>query len=127
LVNICLWALTAKTHKEAKYLFASRAAWKIGRNFGHLGPITDPDNALNIIHDNNWEDEYELMFSNSIVGEVDFTKNKIKKLVKENNIDEIAILSWCHSEKARVKSYELFADAFSLVSSERFQKNLSLN
>ena len=86
-----------------------------------------PDNALNIIHDNSWEDEYELMFSNSIVGEVDFTKNKIKKLVKENNIDEIAILSWCHSETARVKSYELFADAFSLNSNKRLQKNLSLN
>ena len=127
LVNVCLWALTAKTQEEAKYLFASRAAWKIGRNFGHLGPITDPDNALNIIHDNSWEDEYELMFSNSIVGEVDFTKNKIKKLVKENNIDEIAILSWCHSETARVKSYELFADAFSLNSNKRLQKNLSLN
>ena len=127
LVNVCLWALTAKTQEEAKYLFASRAAWKIGRNFGDLGPITDPDNALNIIHDNSWEDEYELMFSNSIVGEVDFTKNKIKKLVKENNIDEIAILSWCHSETARVKSYELFADAFSLNSNKRLQKNLSLN
>jgi alkanesulfonate monooxygenase SsuD/methylene tetrahydromethanopterin reductase-like flavin-dependent oxidoreductase (luciferase family) len=127
LVNVCLWALTAKTHEEAKYLFSSRAAWKIGRNFGHLGPITDPDNALNIIHDNNWKEQYELMFSDAIVGEVDFTKNKIKELVKKNDIDEIAILSWCHSETSRVKSYELFAEAFSLNSSQHRQKNLSLN
>jgi luciferase family oxidoreductase group 1 len=127
LVNVCLWALTAKTHEEAKYLFASRAAWKIGRNFGHLGPITDPDNALNIIHDNNWKEQYELMFSDAIVGEVDFTKNKIKELVKKNDIDEIAILSWCHSETSRVKSYQLFAEAFSLNSSQHRQKNLSLN
>ena len=127
LVNVCLWALTAKTQEEAKYLFASRAAWKIGRNFGHLGPITDPDNALNIIHDNNWKEQYELMFSDAIVGEVDFTKNKIKELVKKNDIDEIAILSWCHSEASRVKSYELFAEAFSLNSSQHRQKNLSLN
>ena len=60
LVNVCLWALTAKTDKEARYLFSSRAAWKIGRDFGQLGPITDPDNALNIIDNNNWKEEYNL-------------------------------------------------------------------
>jgi hypothetical protein len=47
--------------------------------------------------------------------------------VKKNDIDEIAILSWCHSETSRVKSYELFAEAFSLNSSQHRQKNLSLN
>ena len=67
------------------------------------------------------------MFSDAIVGEVDFTKNKIKELVKKNDIDEIAILSWCHSETSRVKSYELFAEAFSLNSNQNRQKNLSLN
>ena len=59
-MNVCLWALTAKTEEEAKYLFASRAAWKIGRNYSHLGPITDPDNALNIINENNWNEQYDL-------------------------------------------------------------------
>ena len=79
IVNVCLWALTAKTEEEAKYLFASRAAWKIGRNYGHLGPITDPDNALNIINENNWNEQYDFMFKNSIVGETSNTKEKIYK------------------------------------------------
>ena len=122
IVNVCLWALTAKTEKEAKYLFASRAAWKIGRNYGHIGPITDPDNALNIIKENNWQEHYELMFQNSLVGEIGNTKEKITNLAKNNDIDEIAILTWCHSEKARIQSYELFADEFKLNAKKSLQK-----
>ena len=122
LVNVCLWALTAKTEEEAKYLFASRAAWKIGRNFGQLGPITDPDNAISIIHENNWQEQYEFMFKNSIVGEISKTKEKIMSLVDDNNIDEIAILTWCHNEKARIQSYELFANEFNLNVKKNLQK-----
>ena len=123
IVNVCMWALTANTNDEAKYLFSSRAAWKIGRNYGQLGPITDPDNALNIINDNNWDEQFETMYQNSFVGDPKVTKNKIYKLVKENKIDEIAILTWCHSENSRVKSYELFANEFELTSKKEFQKS----
>ncbi len=122
-VNVCIWALTANTNDEAKYLFSSRAAWKIGRNYGQLGPITDPDNALNIINDNNWDEQFETMYQNSIVGDPKVTKNKIYKLVKENKIDEIAILTWCHSENSRIKSYELFANEFELSSMKELQKS----
>ena len=69
LVNVCMWALTANTNEEAKYLFASRAAWKIGRNYGQLGSITDPDNALSIINDNGWTEQYQNMYQNSLVGD----------------------------------------------------------
>tara|TARA_Y100000287_G_C14196985_1_gene343252 strand:- start:929 stop:1294 length:366 start_codon:yes stop_codon:yes gene_type:complete len=118
-----MWALTANTNDEAKYLFSSRAAWKIGRNYGQLGPITDPDNALNIINDNNWYEQFETMYQNSFVGDPKVTKNKIYKLVKENKIDEIAILTWCHNENSRVKSYELFANEFELSSKKELQKS----
>ncbi len=123
IVNVCMWALTANTNEEAKYLFASRAAWKIGRNFGHLGPITDPDNALNIINENNWNEQYESMYKNSIVGDAKVTKNKIYKLVKDYKIDEIAILTWCHNESSRARSYELFANQFELSSNKELQKS----
>ena len=123
IVNVCMWALTANTNDEAKYLFSSRAAWKIGRNYGQLGPITDPDNALNIINDNNWDEQFETMYQNSIVGDPEVTKNKIYKLVKENKIEEITILTWCHNENSRVKSYELFANEFELSSKKKLQKS----
>ena len=127
LVNVCLWSLAAETNEEAKYLFSSRASWKIGRDFGHLGPITDPDNALTIINNNNWEDHYNSMYESSLVGEINYTKDKIDTLVKDNNIDEIAILTWCHDEMARIKSYELFASAYNLnrkeISTEKLSKS----
>ena len=123
IVNVCMWALTANTNDEARYLFSSRAAWKIGRNYGQLGPITDPDNALNIINENNWDEQFETMYQNSFVGDPKVTKNKIYKLVKENKIDEIAILTWCHNENSRVNSYELFANEFELSSKKELQKS----
>ena len=118
-----MWALTANTNEEAKYLFASRAAWKIGRNYGQLGSITDPDNALSIINDNGWTEQYQNMYQNSLVGDANITKNKISNLVEENNIDEIAILTWCHNENHRIKSYEIFANAFELSEKREPEKS----
>ena len=46
----------------------------------------------------------------------------IANLAKNNDIDEIAILTWCHSEKARIQSYELFADEFKLNAKKSLQK-----
>ena len=46
----------------------------------------------------------------------------ITNLVKTNNVDEIAILTWCHDEKARTRSYELFADQFKLKAEKSLQK-----
>ena len=124
LVNVCMWALTANTNEEAKYLFASRAAWKIGRNYGQLGSITDPDNALSIINDNGWTEQYQNMYQNSLVGDANITKDKISKLVEENNIDEIAILTWCHNENHRIKSYEIFANSFKLSLKKEPEKSV---
>ena len=67
--------------------------------------------------------QFETMYQNSIVGDPKVTKNKIYKLVKENKIDEIAILTWCHNENSRVKSYELFANEFELSSMKELQKS----
>ena len=60
---------------------------------------------------------YEFFYLN------DITKNKISKLVEENNIDEIAILTWCHNENHRIKSYEIFANAFELSEKREPEKS----
>ena len=43
--------------------------------------ITDPDNALSIINDNGWTEQYQNMYQNSLVGDANITKDKISKLV----------------------------------------------
>ena len=50
--------------------------WK----YGQLGSITDPDNALSIINDNGWTEQYQNMYQNSLVGDANITKDKISKL-----------------------------------------------
>ena len=59
---------------------------------------------------------------NSLVGDANITKDKISKLVEENNIDEISILTWCHNESHRIKSYEIFAKTFELSSKREPEK-----
>ena len=97
------------------------------KKFWNHRPITDPDNALNIISEHNWEEQYKLLYENSLVGEVEQTCEKIKKLVKENDIDEISILTWCHNEKSRIKSYELFANCFNYLQIKLQQPTNKLN
>ena len=59
-----------------------------------------------------------------MVGDANITKDKISKLVEENNFDEIAILTWCHNENHRIKSYEIFANAFGLSEKREPEKSV---
>ena len=110
-VNICLWSLMSENNKKAKYLFASRAFWKIKRNFGQLDTLSSPEEALFNIKENSWDEEYNRMFENSLVGDKKVVNEKIKDL--NNNIsNEITVLTWCFDENERINSYKLFSETY---------------
>ena len=45
-VNLCLWALASDDDEKAEYLFASRAYWKIARNYGELDTLKSPKDLM---------------------------------------------------------------------------------
>ena len=109
-MNLCLWALASDDDEKAEYLFASRAYWKIARNYGELDTLKSPKDALSMIKENDWMPEYKNMISSSIVGSFKTVKNKISSLKESNDFDELTILTWCHDEKERINSYKIFSE-----------------
>ena len=63
-INICLWSLISEDNEKAKYLFSSRAFWKIKRNFGQLDSLSSPQESLFNIKQNGWGSEFEKLFFN---------------------------------------------------------------
>ena len=109
-VNICLWSLMSENNEKAKFLFSSRAFWKIKRNFGQLDSLSSPEESLSSIKENGWVDEYEKMFENSLVGDKKIVKEKIQILNETIKSDEITILTWCFDENERINSYQNFSE-----------------
>ncbi len=111
-INICLWSLMSEDNEKAKFLFSSRAFWKIKRNFGELGSLSSPEESLFHIKENGWVEEYDRLFDNSLVGDKTIVKEKIKNLNKNINSDEITILTWCFDENERINSYKNFSETY---------------
>ena len=100
--------MISENNEKAKYLFSSRAFWKIKRNFGQLDSLSSPQESLFNIKQNGWESEFEKLFFNSIVGSKKIVKEKLNDLNKTIKSDEITILTWCFDEKERIYSYKIF-------------------
>ena len=98
--------------QKAKYLFSSRAFWKIKRNFGQLDSLSSPEESLYNIRENGWEDEFNKLFVDSIVGDKKIVKEKINDLNKKVKSDEITILTWCFEENERIASYKIFPEIY---------------
>ena len=111
-INICIWSLISEDIEKAKYLFSSRAFWKIKRNFGQLDSLSSPEESLYNIRENGWEDEFNKLFVDSIVGDKKIVKEKINDLNKKVKSDEITILTWCFEENERIASYKIFPEIY---------------
>ena len=84
---------------------------KIERNFGELGTLKNPKEALNNIKEYNWTEYFDIMFANSLVG----SKHKVKKVIElknEINFDKLTLLTWCYDESERINSYKIFSEMF---------------
>ena len=112
-INLCIWALTSNNDESAKYLYSSRAYWKIERNFGEIGTLKEPKEALSNIYNNDWGNEFDFMFDNSLVGSKQKVKGKLDKLKNDTDFDELTILTWCYDENERINSYKFFSEMFS--------------
>ena len=111
---ICVWALAAETHEEAQHHFSSRARWQLFRDRGLHLTFDTPEAALAADYDQYELTRLEELRKKTFVGTGPEVVERITGLADELNVDEVAIVTWAHSEDARRNSYSEIAKAFSL-------------
>ncbi|MAK76135.1 MAG: LLM class flavin-dependent oxidoreductase [Nisaea sp.] len=111
---ICVWALAADSREEAEFHFASRARWQLFRDRGVFTALEAPETAL--AHDYNPGEQAQMAAkqARAMIGTGEEVAAKIRVLAAETGVDEVAIVTWCHDEAVRQRSYQLLAAAFDL-------------
>ncbi len=106
-VLIAVSALCADTAEEADRLAGSIRLW---RRRGLRGPIPTPGEAA---ADEARDDPLTVVPGRKpmLVGSPDEVADGIRALAADHGVDEVLVVTICHDHEARVRSYELLADA----------------
>ena len=111
---LTVWALAAETEAEAERQFASRAAWRLGRDRGVYTALPSPEEALARSYTDAEHARMEALRQHSLHGTGARVMTRLRALAVEHDVDEIAILTTVHDPAARRRSYALIAGAAAL-------------
>jgi luciferase family oxidoreductase group 1 len=114
---VAVWVLCAPTDEEAEFLAtSSRMAFTMLRR-GQLIPVPSPEKA------SDWLDHEGRTMAPSgqgarrtIVGSPEKVRAGIEEAASEYRADEVVVVTITHDHAARLRSYELVADAMGLAS-----------
>jgi len=109
--GLCVWALAAPTMEDAQYHLTSRVLSRINRDRGFLGPLLSPDDAAEQLKSHG-QLRIEKIRRDSFVGTGPEVMARIVELKERVGVDEMAVVTWCHDEEARRRSYSELAKAF---------------
>ncbi|HVO90114.1 MAG TPA: LLM class flavin-dependent oxidoreductase [Casimicrobiaceae bacterium] len=112
--TVCIWALAADTEEEARKLAATREFWRVGFERGVRGALVAPDEALAYPHDAVGRDVIERMRRKAFVGTGAQVAQRLDAEAQRLALDELVIVTWTFDPGARIRSYELLAEAFDL-------------
>ncbi|AFR09988.1 LLM class flavin-dependent oxidoreductase [Nocardiopsis alba] len=111
-INVCV----ADTDEEAERLFTSMRLSFLGilRNErGLLQPPVEPS-ALDTMWRPGEKPQLDMMLRYSFVGSPETVVAKIDRFVADTGVDELMLSSMIFDKEARMRSYELLADAYGL-------------
>lgn len=112
---IAVRVVCATTTKEAEHIGASMDLWRLRqRRYGEHGQVPTPEEALAYAYS---DADLAVVLDakrRAIVGDQEQVKSALEDLAKIYGVDEIMIVSITHDHAARVRSYELLAEAFNI-------------
>ncbi len=112
---LCVWAMAADTHEAAEYHYASRAKWQLYRSQGIFGPLDPPDVALAHPYTEAEAAKIEELKRRAFIGTGPEVAARIRDLATEQEVQEIAVVTWATDEAERRRSYEILAGEFGLA------------
>lgn len=104
----------AETDEEAERLCWSRWCWRIKGNRGMRGGIPSVEEALSFPYSQPELDYLGYMQGRSIHGSPQRVLDRLEELSREYGVDEFIVLTITYEFAARVRSYELLAEAVGL-------------
>ena len=112
--NVAVSAICAETDAEAKRLAVSHDVWRLHPEGAERGPLLSVEEAESYTPTPL---ERQLMAQHRyrrVVGCPGRVRDLLLRIADSHGVDELVVRTICHDPKARLRSYELLAEAFGL-------------
>ncbi|MBL8779327.1 MAG: LLM class flavin-dependent oxidoreductase [Alphaproteobacteria bacterium] len=115
-VSVAVFAIAADTDAETERLALTRNLWVMQLLRNQAGPFPSPAEAAAYPFTEADRVQIRAISARGVTGTPDKVKAGLEKLVAAYGADELVVLSITYEFAARVRSYELIAEAFGLRS-----------
>jgi len=106
--------MCADTDAEAQRQASTTDRWRLGPEGGQRPPIVSPETIE--AHPGTGPERARAAEARArmVVGAPDVVRTRLEALADEYGTDELMVVTVCHDHQARLRSYELLAEAFDL-------------
>jgi len=112
--NVCVFVICADTADEAERLAASRDLWRLRIDKGDIGPYPSVEEALAYKYEPFEQAQVDAHRHSAIIGDPPSVKQQIEDVAASYGVDDVSIVTITHDPAAKLRSYELVAEAFGL-------------
>ena len=111
--SMAVSALVAETEEEAEFLSWSRWGWRLMGADGR-GGIPPPEEALAFNYTEPEREYLEVLKRRSIYGSPEQVRERLLTMGERYGVDDFVVVTITYDYAARLRSYELLAEAFGL-------------
>ncbi len=112
--TVCVWAVAAETEAEAWRLLRTRELWRVGFEKGVRHPLVTPEEAALYPYTAQERATVDALRAKATVGTGEQLKAQLTALAARLDLEELVINTWTHDHPARLRSYEIIAEAFGI-------------
>jgi luciferase family oxidoreductase group 1 len=114
MASAAIWAVCADTDAEARRLARSRELSLLRLYTGRYGPFPSVEEAETFPYTARDQAIIEHTRARTVAGTPEAVREQLEVMARDYGVEELVIVTITHDFKARVRSYELLADAFGL-------------
>ncbi|MDP8938146.1 MAG: LLM class flavin-dependent oxidoreductase [Actinomycetota bacterium] len=111
---VAVSVVCADTDAEAARLATSVDVWRLRPEGGERGPLLPPDEAAAVPLSELDRARVAQHRAGTVVGDPASVRSRLEELAGSFGVDELVVLTVCHDPAARLRSYQLVAEAFGL-------------
>jgi alkanesulfonate monooxygenase SsuD/methylene tetrahydromethanopterin reductase-like flavin-dependent oxidoreductase (luciferase family) len=114
MASAAIWAICANTDEEARRLARCRELSLLRLYTGRYGPFPSVEEAEGFPYTARDLAIIEHTRGRTVAGTPELVREQLEAIGRAYGVDELVVVTITHDFKARVRSYELLAEAFGL-------------